>query len=149
MTSPGCDWAYWLMPTVAASPSCFTHSWVSANRLPLRCAIVCRFRAFRMRPLVEGQRNHLRRSGCTANVDAKTGPGLGEARRHVGHPDVVAKREGDVARGHGADPLLVADDRVAMTRNAAIEHLEADENTAEPPLAGLHAGVDAREPPVQ
>src|SRR5260370_29595151 len=141
MTSPSCDWAYWLMPTVAASPSCFTPSWVSANRIALRSAIVSPFPSFRMRPLVEGQRNHLRRSGCAANVDAETGPGRCEARRHIGHPDVVAECEGDVARGHGADPPVVVDDRVAVTRNAAIEHLEADAKPAEPPLGGLHDGV--------
>src|SRR4029077_822681 len=129
------------MPTVAVSPSLRTHSWVSANRIPLRSAIVSPFPSFRMRPLVEGQRNHLRRSGGAANVDAETGPGLGEVRRHVGHPDVVAEREGDVARGHGADPLVVVDDRVAMARNAAIVHLEADEDPAEPTLPGLHDGV--------
>src|ERR1700686_3396706 len=149
MTSPSCDWAYWEMPTVAESPSLRTHSWVSANRMPLRSAIVSPFPSFRMRPLVERQRNHLRRSGGAANVDAETGPGLREAGRHVGHANVVAKREGNVARGHGADPLVAVDDRVAMTRNAAIEHLEADENAAEPPFAGLHDGVAPNEVLVQ
>src|SRR5260370_36636667 len=113
MTSPSCDWAYWLMPTVAASPSCFTPSWVSANCIPLRSAIVTPFPSFRMRPLVEGQRNYLRRGGRAANVHAKTGPRFGQGRRHIGHPDVVAKREGDVAQGHVADPVTVFDDRAA------------------------------------
>src|SRR3989442_15216840 len=107
MTSPSCDWAYSLMPTVAVSPSFFTHSWVSANRIPLTSGIVPPFPSFRMRPLVEGQRNHLCRSGRAANIDTKTGRGLGKGRRHVGHPDVVAKRERDVSRGHGTDLLAV------------------------------------------
>src|SRR4029077_1454333 len=145
MTSPSCDCAYSLMPTVAVSPSFFTHSWDSANRSPLRSGIVTPFPSFRMRPLVEGQRNHLRRCRGAANVHAKTGAGLGERRRHVGQSDVVAKRERDVARGHGADPLTIVDDRVAVARNTAIQHFETNEGAAEPPVAGLHDGVAADE----
>src|ERR1700730_16129010 len=145
MTSPSCDWAYWLMPTVAVSPSCFTHSWVSPNRIPPRSGIVTPFPSFRMRPLVERQRNHFRRSGCATHVHANTGPRLGQGRRHVGHPDVVAKREGDIARGHGPYRPTVFDDRIAVTGNIAIEHFEAHEVSAEPPLASLHDGVAADE----
>src|ERR1700694_1165408 len=145
MTSPSCDWAYWLMPTVAVSPSCFTHSWVSANRIPLRSGIVTPFPSFRMRPLVERQRNHFRRSGCATHVHVNTGPQLGQSRRHVSHPDVVAEREGDVARGHGPNRPAVFDDRVAVTGNTAIQHFEAHEVSAEPPLASLHDGVAADE----
>src|SRR3979409_204607 len=103
MTSPSCDWAYSVMPTLAVSPSFFTHSWVSANRIPLRSGIVTPFPSFRMRPPIERQRNHFRRSGCATDIHAKTCPRRGEGRRHVGHPDVVAEREGHVAGGHGAD----------------------------------------------
>src|SRR6267143_6269605 len=132
MPSPSCDWAYSLMPTVAVSPSFFTHSWDSANRSPLRSGIVTPFPSFRMRPLVEGQRNHLRRCGGATNIHAKTGARLRQRRRHVRHSDVVAKREGDVARCHGADPLTIVDDRVAMSWNTAVQHFEPDEGTAEP-----------------
>src|SRR5438128_570452 len=145
MTSPSCDWAYPLIPTVAESPSFFTHSWVSANRSPLRSGIVTPFPSFRMRPLVEGQRNHLRRGSGAANVHAKAGPRLGQGRRHVRHPDVVAKCEGDVARGHRADPPAVVDDRIAVTGNAAVEHFETHKDPAESVLAVLHEGVAADE----
>src|ERR1700731_1832469 len=145
MTSPSCDWAYWLMPTVALSPSFFTHSWVSANCIPLRSAIVTPFPSFRMRPLVKGQRHHLcRRRGAT-NVHAKTGPGRGQRRWDVGHPNVVAEGEGDVARRYRPDPLAVVDHHVAVAGNTAIEHLETDEHPAEPTVAGLHDGVAADE----
>src|SRR5438128_2588622 len=141
MTSPSCDWAYSLIPTVAESPSFLTHSWVSANRSPLWSGIATPFPSFRMRPLVEGQRNHLRRSGGAANVHPKAGPRLGHGWGHVRHPDVVAKCEGDVARGHGADPLAVVDDRIAMTGNTAVQHFETHKDPAEPALAGLQDGV--------
>src|SRR5438270_1189092 len=97
MTSPSCDWAYSLIPTVAVSPSCLTHSWVSANRSPITSGIASPFLSFRMSPLVERQRNHLRRRACATNVDAETRAGLGQRRRQVGHADVVAEGEGDVA----------------------------------------------------
>src|SRR5438477_6985890 len=145
MTSPSCDWAYSLMPTVAVSPSIFTHSWVSANRIPLTSGIVTPFASFRMRPLVEGQRNHLCRCSRAPNIDAKTGPGLRKGRRHVGHPDVVAKREGDVSRGYGTDLLAVFDNGIAVTGNASIQHFEAHQGPAQPPLTGLEDGVAADE----
>src|SRR4029077_13523400 len=115
------------MPTVALSPSVFTHSWVSAKRVPLRSAIVTPFPSFRMRPLVERQRHHLGRGGGATNVHAKTGPGRGQRRRHVGQPDVVAQGEGDVARRYRADRLPIIDHHVAMTGNTPIEHLETDQ----------------------
>src|ERR1700737_1756525 len=133
------------MPPVAESPSFFTPSWLSENRIPLMSAMATPFPSFRMRPLVEGQRNHLRRSGCATNVNAKPRPRLGQGRRHIGHPDVVAKREGDVARGYGANPLAILDDRVAVTRNTAIEHFEPRKDPADAPLASLHDGVAADE----
>src|ERR1700730_3819507 len=133
------------MPTVALSPSFFTHSWVSANRVSLRSAIVTPFPAFRMRPLVEGQRHHLCRRGGATNVHAKTGPGRGQRRRHVGHPDVVAKGEADVARRYRADRLSIVDHDVAMTGNTAIERFETDQDSAEPVVSGLHDGVAADE----
>src|SRR6202035_3885780 len=145
MTSPSCDWAYWLMPTVALSPSFFTHSWVSANRIPLRSAIVTPFPSFRMRPLVEGQRHHLGRGGGATNVHAETGTGRGQRRWDVRHPDVVAEGEGDVARRYRADPLAIVDDDVAMSGNTPIEHLETDQDPAEPVVSGLHDGVAADE----
>src|SRR5260370_22340605 len=123
MTSPSCDCAYSVMPTVAVSPSFLTHSWVSANRIPLRSAISSPFPLFRMRPLVEGQRNHLRPGGCAPNVDAKMGPRLRQGRRHVGHPDVVAEGEGDIPRGHGTDPLAVGLDHVAVAGDTALPPL--------------------------
>src|ERR1700675_1780831 len=145
MTSPSCDCAYWLMPTVALSPSFFTHSWVSANRVPLRSAIVTPFPSFRMRPLVEGQRHHLGRGGGATNVHAKTGPGRGQRRWDIRHPDVVAEGEGDVARRYRADPLAVVDHHVAMPGNTAIERLEPDQDPVEPAVPGLHDGVAADE----
>src|ERR1700694_5995388 len=127
MTSPSCDCAYSLIPTVAVAPSFLTHSWVSANRIPLRSAIPTPFPSFRMRPLVEGQLDDLGRRGSATDVHPKTGPRLGEGRRQVRHPDVVAQAEGDVSRGHRADPLTITDDGIAVARNAAVEHLEADQ----------------------
>src|ERR1700694_4683279 len=107
MTSPSCDWAYSLIPTVAVSPSLRTHSWLSAKRIPLRSGIASPFSSFWVRPLIEGQRNHLRRGCRAANVDAQTGARLGQRRWQVRHPDVVAKGEGEVAPGAGADPLAL------------------------------------------
>src|SRR3981081_1391045 len=149
MTSPSCDWAYSVIPTVAVSPSVLTHSWVSANRIPLRSGILSPFSSFRMRPVVKGQRNDFRRSGGAPNVHAKTRPGLSQGRRHVRHPDVVAKREGDVARGHGAHPFAAFYDRVPMPRDTPIERFEAHEHPAETVLAGLHDRVAAHKVLVQ
>src|SRR2546421_2223816 len=106
------------------SASFLAHSWVSAKRIPLRSAIATPFPSFRMRPLIKGQRDDLGRRGATANLHAKSSPGLGHGRRHVGHPDVVAEREGNVSRGHRPDPLAIVDDVVAMTGNVAVQHLE-------------------------
>src|SRR4029077_12032583 len=136
MTSPSCDWAYSLIPTVAVSPSFLTHSWVSANRIPLRSAIPTPFPSFRMRPLVEGQRDDLGRGRRTTNVHAQTGPRLGQRRWHVGHPNVVAKGEGDVSRRYRADRLAIADDAVAVTGDAAVQHLETHQQPRESLLAG-------------
>src|SRR6202030_550946 len=76
---------------------------------------------------------------------AKTGPGRGQRRRHVSHPDVVPKGEGDVARRYRADRLLIIDHDVAMTGNTAIEHLETDQDPVAPAFPGLHDGVAADE----
>src|ERR1700730_10096450 len=141
MTSPSCDCAYSVIPTVALSPSFRTPSWLSANRMPLRSGIASPFSLFRVRPLVEGQRNHLGRGCCAANVDAKTRTRLGERRRDIGHPDVVAKRERNVPGGHGTSPLAVADDGVAMTRDAAIQHLEPHQPPRDACLAGTASRV--------
>src|SRR4030081_2149432 len=145
MTSPSCDWAYSLIPTVAVSPSFLTHSCVSANRIPLRSAIPTPFPSFRMRPLVEGQRDNLGRGGRATNVHAKTGARLRQRRWHVGHPDVVAKREGDVSRGHDAGLPAIADDAIAVTGDAAVQHLEAHQHPRESPLARTDDGVTADE----
>src|ERR1700680_1745955 len=98
MTSPSCDWAYSLIPTVAVSPSFCTHSWVSANRIPLRSAIPPPFPSFRMRPLVERQWDNLGRGGHATHLHAKTGSRLGQRRWHVPHSAVVAKAEGEASR---------------------------------------------------
>src|ERR1700694_2328676 len=145
MTSPSCDCAYSLIPTVAVSPSFLTHSWVSANRIPLRSAIPTPFPSFRMRPLVEGQRDNLGRGSHATHLHAKAGPRFGQRRWHVGHPDVVAKGEGDVSRGHRADLLAIADHVVAVTGDAAVEHLEAHEPPSDSLLAGPHDGITADE----
>src|ERR1700732_2608205 len=145
MTSPSCDCAYSLIPTVAVSPAFLTHSWVSANRVPLRSAIPTPFPSFRMRPLVEGQRNNFGRGSRATNLHAKACPRLGQRRWHVGHPDVVAKGEGDVSRSHRADLLAIADHVVAVTGDAAVEHLEAHEPPRESLLLGPHDGVTADE----
>src|SRR2546425_6864179 len=141
MTSPSCDWAYSLIPTVAVSPSRLTHSWVSANRIPLRSGIASPFVSFRMSPLVEGQRNPLGRRGRAANVDANTRAGLGQGRRQVGHPDVVAEGKGDVAGRHTPDALAILDGGIAVTGDTAIQHLEADQQPREPLLAGANDGI--------
>src|ERR1700681_1191960 len=149
MTSPSCDCAYSLIPTVAVSPSFLTHSWVSANRIPLRSAIPTPFPSFRMRPLVEGQRDDLGRRGGATDVHAKARPRRGEVLRHIGHPDVVAEGEGDVSRGHRADPLTITDDGVAVTRNAAVQHLEAHKQARQAVRARPNDGVTADEDLVQ
>src|SRR5690349_19779369 len=113
MTSPSCDWAYSVIPTVAVSPSFFAHSCVSANRIPLRSGIPTPFPSFRMRPLVKGQGDDLGRGGRAANVHTETSARLGQCQRHVGHPDVVAKGERNVSRTHGPHPLAIVDDGVA------------------------------------
>src|ERR1700730_3262715 len=145
MTSPSCDWAYSLIPTVAASPSFLTHSWVSANRIPLRSALPIPFPSFRMRPLVEGQRDDLGRGGRTTNVHAKTGPRLGQRRWHVFHPKVVAQGEGDVSRRYCADRLAIVDDAVAVAGDATVQHLETNQPPRKSLLAGPQDGVTADE----
>src|SRR5205823_4486891 len=137
--------AYSLIPTVAVAPSCLTHSWVSAKRMPLRSGIPTPFPSLRMRPLVKRQRDDLGRRGRAANVHAKTGARLGHGRWHVGHPDVVAKGEGDVSRRHRPDPPTIANDAVAVAWNAAVQHLEANQLPGEAPLARRDDGVAADE----
>src|SRR2546421_10704926 len=125
--------------------SWLTYSWVSAKRMPLRSGIPTPFRSLRMRPLVKRQRDDLGRRGRATNVHAETGPRLGHGRWHVGHPDVVAKGEGDVSRRHRPDPPTIADDAVAVAWNAAVQHLEANQLPREAPLARRHDGVAADE----
>src|ERR1700674_1425752 len=145
MTSPSCDWAYSLIPTVAVSPTFLTHSWVSANRIPLRSAIPTPCPSFRMRPLVERHWDNLGRGGDATHLHAKTGSGLGQRRWHVRHPDVVTKGEGDVSRRHGPDLLAIADHAVAVTGDAAVQHLETHQPPRESLLAGLQDGVTPHE----
>src|SRR5713101_1109926 len=145
MTSPSCDWAYSLIPTVAVSPSRLTHSWVCANRMPLRSGIASPFVSFGMSPLVEGQRNHLGRCGRATHIDAKTRARLGQGRGQVGHPDVVAEGEGDVAGRHTPDALAIVHRGVAVTGNAPIEHFEADQQPREPVLVGANDGITSDE----
>src|ERR1700674_131081 len=145
MTSPSCDWAYSLIPTVAVSPSFLTHSWVSANCIPLRSAIPTPFPSFRMRPLIERQWDNLGRAGHATHLHANTGSRLGQRRWHVRHPDVVAEREGDVSRRHGADLLAIADHAVAVAGDAAVQHLETHQPPRESLLAGLQDGVTPHE----
>src|SRR6202022_5093634 len=145
MTSPSCDWAYSLIPTVAVSPPFLTHSWASANRIPHRSAIPTPFPSFRMRPLVKGQLDDLGGGGRATNVHTKLGPRLGQGRRHVSHPNVVAEGERNVARTHRTDPLAIVDDGVAVPGNAAGQHFESHEHPGEPTLAGLDDSVAADE----
>src|SRR5437870_10516467 len=98
MTSPNCDCAYSLMPTVALSPSVLTHSWLWLNRIPLRSGMASPFVSFRMGPLVERERDHLGRHRRPTDIHANPCARISQGRRHVGHRDVVAEREGDVTR---------------------------------------------------
>src|SRR2546429_904501 len=131
--------------TVAVSPSVLTHSWVCAKRNPITSGIPTPFPSFRMRPLVKGQWDNLGRRGCAANVYTQAGPRLGHRRWHVGHPDVVAKGEGNVSRCHRPHLLAIADDAVAVAGNAAVQHLEAHQLPREGLLAGLNDGGAADE----
>src|SRR5689334_13463428 len=99
MTSPSCDCAYSVMPTVPVSPSVLTHSWLWLNRIPLRSGMASPFVSFRTRPLVKGQRDDFGRCRDAANIHAQSSSLVRQGRWHVGHRDVVAQGEGDVARG--------------------------------------------------
>src|SRR5207244_9432677 len=135
MTSPSWDWAYSVIPTVAVSPSCLTHSWLSLNRIPLRSGITSPLLSLGMRALVEREENHFRRRGAPADVDAQPRLWLGQRGGHVGHRDVVAEGEGHVSRAHDPDRLALLQHAIAVTRNIAIEHLQAHQYPAEAPLA--------------
>src|SRR3989442_8132427 len=145
MTSPSCDCAYSVMPTVALSPSLLTHSWLWLNRTPLRSGMASPFVSFRTGPLVKRRRDDLGRRRRPANVDSEPGTDCCESRRHVGHRDVVAKREGDVARGHHTDSLRAVHHRVAVPGNAAIQDAKADQDPGETLLAGAENRVPADE----
>src|SRR5256886_14137547 len=114
MTSPNCDWAYSVIPTVAVSPSVLTHSWVCAKRNPISSAIPTPFPSFRMRPLVKGQWDNLGRRGCAANVYTEAGPPPGHRGGHGSHPGVVAKGEGKVFRRDRPPLLAPADGPAAV-----------------------------------
>src|SRR5207237_6709848 len=135
MTSPNCDCAYSLMPTVAASPSRLTHSWLWLNRIPLRSGMASPFVSLRTRPLVKRQRDDLGGRHRPTDVDTEPRSDGCESRRQVGHRDVVAEREGDVARGHHPDPLRAVHDRVAVAGNTPVNHA----NARQEPGAPLHS----------
>src|ERR1700680_619599 len=141
MTSPSCDWAYSLMPTVAVSPSFLTHSWVSAYRVPLGSGIATPFPSFRIRPLVKGQWDRLSRGRRASHLDAEPGPGRGQCRWHVGHRDVVPEGEGDVTRADRTHAPTVVEERVPVPRNVPIQHPQPDQNPLEPPLSCPEHGV--------
>src|SRR6266571_5508488 len=149
MTSPSWDWAYSVIPTVAVSPSCLTHSWLSLNRIPLSSGIASPFLSFGMRPLVKGEGNHFRRRRAPADVDLEPRLWFRHGRRHIGHRDVVAEREGDVARADRAKRSPVAQHTIAVTRNTSIEHLQTHQPPVETTLARPHDGVPADEIPVK
>src|SRR5437868_5885618 len=145
MTSPNWDWAYSVIPTVAVSPSCLTHSWLSLNRIWLSSGIASPFLSFGTWSLVEREGNHLGRRRAPADLDSEPGSRLGQRGWDVGHPDVVPEREGDVARGHNSHRLTVAQHGIAMTRNIAIEHLQSHELPVEASLLCPRDGVPADE----
>src|SRR2546426_1417387 len=145
MTSPSWDWAYSVIPMVAVSPACLTHSWLSLNRIPLTSGIASPFLSFGMRSLVKGERNHFRRRRAPADIDLEPRLWFRQRRRHVGHRDVVAEREGDVSRADHPKGSPVAQHPIAMTRNASIEHLQTDQPPVETALARPHDGVPADE----
>src|SRR5438552_18547783 len=113
MTSPNCACAYSLMPTVAASPSRFTHSWLWLNRIALRSGMASPFVSLPTRPLVKRQRDDLGGSSRPAAIDTEPRTEGCECRRQASHRDVVAEREGDVARGPHPHPPRAVHDRAA------------------------------------
>src|SRR5438132_7174291 len=149
MTSPNCDCAYSLMPTVAASPSRLTHSWLWLNRIALRSGMASPFVSLRTRPLVKRQRDDLGGRHRPTDVDTEPRSDGCESRRQVGHRDVVAEGEGDVARGHHPHPLRAVHDRVAVAGNTPVEHAKAGQDPGETLLAGAENRVPADEVIVQ
>src|SRR5207253_9095293 len=149
MTSPNCDCAYSLMPTVAASPSRLFHSWLWLNRRPHSSGMASPFVSLRTRPLVKRQLDDLGGRHRPADVDTETRTECCESRRQVGHRDVVAEGEGDVARGHHPDPLRGVHDRVAVAGNTPVEHAKAGQDPGETLLAGAENRVPADEVIVQ
>src|SRR3989441_7138299 len=145
MTSPSWDWAYSVIPTIAVSPSHLTHSWLSLNRIPLTSGIASPFLSFGMRSLVKGEGYHLRRRRASADVDFEPRLWFRKRRRHIGHRDVVAEREGDVPRADHPKRSPIPQHTIAMTRNISIEHLQTRQPPVEPSLARPHDGVPADE----
>src|SRR2546422_1458581 len=145
MTSPNWDWAYSVIPIVAVSPSCLTHSWLSLNRIPLTSGIASPFLSFGMRPLVKGEGNHFRRCRAPADVDLEPRLRFRKRRRHIGHRDVVAERERNVSRADHPKRSPVVQHTIAMTRNTSIEHLQTHQPPAETALARPHDGVPTDE----
>src|SRR6266550_6959348 len=145
MTSPSWDWAYSVIPTVAVSPSCLTHSWLSLNRIPLTSGMASPCLSFRMRPFVKGEGNYFRRRRAPANVDVEPRLWFIQGRRDIGHGDVVAEREGDVSGADHAHRSPIPRHTVAMTRNISIEHLQRHQFPVETTLARPHDGVPADE----
>src|SRR5438552_1629379 len=145
MTSPSWDWAYSVIPTIAVSPSRLTHSWLSLNRIPLRSGMASPLVSFGMSAFVKGEGNHFRRRSPPADVDVEPRLWLRQRRKHIGHRDVVAEREGDVSRADHPNRLPIPQHPIAMPRNISIEHLQTHQPPVETPLARLYDGVPTDE----
>src|SRR6185369_13289080 len=121
------------MPTRTRSPSCLAHS---CSRVYLRSlgtlAIISPCRVGPSTGLL-----HLGRVercahdlGClvlAANLDLERGADGGECGLDIGDPDVLVDRGAVGAGGDDADRAAVLLDRVTMTRDGLVDHLDADQ----------------------
>src|SRR6185436_1533770 len=108
------------MPISAVSPLIRIHSWSFVY-----------FRsggyAMALRPLVEREWDDACGGGAAADVDGEVSPRCGQFRRHVRHADRLLQKRRLRPAGHNANPLVAGDHRVAVTGDAAIDHLEPDQ----------------------
>src|SRR2546423_9084205 len=78
-------------------------------------------------PLIERQRDDGRARHAPAHVDRQLRAWRREVHWHVGHPDGLLEKRRLRPAGHHTDRLVAAQHRVALPRDAPIDHLEPDE----------------------
>src|SRR4051812_38164929 len=108
------------MPTSAVSPLMRIHSWSFVYFKSDGYAMA-------LRSFVERQWDDACGRGPSTYVDGEIGPWRGEFGRNIGQADRLLQERGLSAAGDDADSLVTGNHCIAVARDAAVDHFEADQ----------------------